>query len=246
MARAPFTVLELWTQALSFVYPALCLLCDCPVNKSSPWLCPDCSEKLLVNARERVPCPRCALNSKHTECTCNLVWDHPFEKIISLVDYDETVAAVMKHIKYHGRSALARAVTQMLASSIPDDFFDSVSALIPIPLHPLRHLSRGYNQAAEIAKGIVQVFPQAGYQLRTDIIRRQRYTKTQTKLDRDQRRDNLKEAFSLTATGAQWLPGKTVIVVDDVVTTGATTGVLTDALLAGGASQVRILSLARD
>lgn len=235
----------LWSQFLSFTWPVLCLLCDNPTTRRTPWLCTNCLEQLERNAAQRLPCARCGVNHATTECTCDLVWDHPFSRIVSLLDYDEQTAACMRHIKYHGRRSLARFLAAHLAPALPAGFFDEAAALVPVPLHPLRRLRRGYNQAEVIAAGVLCAATTPP-PVRTDILKRRRNTATQTRLDRDQRRHNLRGAFALTPAGRSWIRDRIVILVDDVVTTGATSASCSEPLLAAGAREVRVLSLARD
>ncbi|MBD3239800.1 MAG: hypothetical protein GF331_04390 [Chitinivibrionales bacterium] len=232
--------------ALGVLFPPICLHCDSPHGGAHHWLCPSCLDGLLANARERRGCPRCSVNLEQRECTCDLVWDHPFERIHSVVDYYDAVRTVMRYVKYRGMSKLAFDLGRRLGTTVPGGFWEGVDTVVPIPLHFVRRMRRGYNQADFFARGVLSSANAPAIAYYPSAIRRTRHTRTQTKLDRDQRRANLAGAFQITPRHADAITGKTVVLVDDVVTTGATTGTCTEALLAAGASAVRVLSLARD
>jgi len=141
---------------------------------------------------------------------------------------------------------LARDLGRSFSAQVPESFWDTMHVVVPVPLHPMRHLRRGYNQAERIAAGLIAAESIPPLAFLPKGLRRRRNTRTQTKLDKDQRRVNLQDAFGIDAVSAERLRGRGVVLVDDVVTTGATTGACTRVLLAAGAREVRVLSLARD
>ena len=106
-------------------------------------------------------------------------------------------------------------------------------------------MKRGYNQAEHFARGVIAgldtPLPYLG-----SSIRRARHTKTQTKLNKEQRQKNLKGAFTVDEKRAALVRNKRLVLVDDVVTTGATTAACAEVLMKAGAASVRVLSLARD
>ena len=232
-------------RARNFFYPPLCVLCDSPLSPADPWLCPGCIEKLDYNAAHRNACPRCSQNRTRHRCACEFAWDYPFERVFSFFDFDETVKEIAHHFKYKGRKALAYHIGRRYASRIPRDFFDGIDGAVAIPLHFMRRMKRGYNQAEHFAHGVLSsVKPSIPFLQRA--LRRTRHTQTQTKLDKEQREKNLKGVFAVAAKDAERIRNKKLILFDDVVTTGATTGHCTRALRAAGASEVRVLSMARD
>jgi ComF family protein len=234
-----------WHSARDFVFPPLCIVCDMPLDGGDPWLCGGCAEKLAANARARDACPRCGQNRAIHECTCELAWDNPFDRVASLFDFDDTVRAIIHRVKYRGMKSLAFHVASRFAGFIPGGFFDGADAFCAIPLHPLRKLRRGYNQAEFIARGFAEGRGGRAPVL-SGVLKRVKRTKTQTKLDREQREKNLAGAFAVAGDGQAAIAGKNLVLVDDVVTTGATTKQCTLVLLAAGAASVRVLSLARD
>jgi len=129
-------------------------------------------------------------------------------------------------------------------SIIPETFLQNMHAVIPVPLHTIRHLKRGYNQAEYIARGIIAC--SSGLEYLPDVLVRRRWTKTQTKLTKDRRKENMEGAFYVPPQKRGLLHGKNVILVDDVVTTGATVGACAQAPIDLGCGAVRVLSLAKD
>jgi ComF family protein len=231
--------------ALSFVYPALCILCDEPVFLGGRWLCRACFDKLDANHRNRDACDRCGQNRKLRTCTCHLAWDFSFDRIVSLYDYDETVKAIAHHAKYQGRRRLAYDMGRQSASLVPASLWERIDYITAVPLHWIRWMKRGYNQAEAFARGIA-----AGANREADFLRnvlvRHRYTKTQVQLDKSLRRENLKGAFRMPPRAVGRIKGKRVLLIDDVITTGATTASCAQVLLQAGCESVTVLSMARD
>jgi len=145
-----------------------------------------------------------------------------------------------------GMGRLALDLGRIFGQRVPATFWDSMDVVIPVPLHPLRQLRRGYNQAERFAAGVVTAEGIPRLTFLPKALQRRRNTRTQTKLDKQQRTANLRDAFVVHDDAAEELDGKGVVLVDDVVTTGATSGACTLRLLEVGVREVRVLSLARD
>ena len=146
---------RVYENLLSFFFPSLCILCDAPPREGSVWLCRDCYHALVANHDNRRACPRCSLNQELGSCTCDLVWDHPFERIYSLFDFDENVRGLVHQIKYKGRGRLAYDLGVVGSAMLPGDLVEGVDGVVAIPLHPIKRLRRGYNQAERFARGLV-------------------------------------------------------------------------------------------
>src|SRR5262249_34755658 len=115
------------------------------------------------------------------------------------------------------------------------DLFPGTDVLVPVPLHPLRLLQRRFNQSALLAKGLGRV---TGIKPLLSVLKRIRRTKAQVGLDRMARELNVKAAFGLAKNGRKLLTGKNVLLIDDVMTTGATANACALALSKGGAARV--------
>lgn len=228
----------------SFVFPPLCIICDKSRACDDKWLCPSCKEHLQLNNSSRQACPRCSQNNNFRTCTCEILWEYPFESIYSILDYDELVQVLMHNIKYFDKRKLAYDLGAMFSFSIPDPVFEGIDGITSVPLHWYRKHKRGYNQAEWLAKGFLSKRKDLKYY--EGIIIRKHYTKTQTKLAREQRKKNISRAFIVPESRMDLIKGKSLIVVDDVITTGSTTAACAEVLLKAGAKSVRVLSLARD
>lgn len=141
-------------------------------------------------------------------------------------------------MKYEGFEKLGVWLGQELGKTIRSAGVQA-DGLIPIPLHRRKLRERGYNQAELVAHGVART---TGIPVRTDIVRRRRFTETQTKLGLEQRKKNVEDAFEL-ISGAD-VDGNSCVLVDDVITTGATIISCAGALRAGGASKIIAASLA--
>ncbi len=118
--------------------------------------------------------------------------------------------------------------------------------IIPVPLHPLKKFLRGFNQAEELAKALLQSAGGSREQLHTNILRRKRWTPPQARLRREKRQRNVQGAFALrTDFKPEGLQRQRLVLVDDLLTTGATLSACTQALKRAGFRQVDILTLAR-
>jgi len=141
------------------------------------------------------------------------------------------------HVKFSGRQALGVALGRYLAQvvdQVPD-------VIVPIPLHPVRRRERGYNQAACIARGLAE---ELGVAVAADDLVRVRATGPQTRRDREARRRNLAGAFAARRGREPAWAGRHALLVDDVLTTGATASAAADVLWATGARAVDLAVLA--
>lgn len=154
-------------------------------------------------------------------------------------EHGASLARAIYRAKYDGDPNLAVALGALLVETFeappePDD------AIVPVPLHPRRLRERGYNQARELARPLAR---HLRVPVLTDVVARARDTPSQTRLDRAARRRNVADAFAVTRP--EGVRGRRVLLVDDVVTTGATLASLRAALLTAGARSVRSVALSR-
>lgn len=227
-----------------FIYPPLCLLCSTILPEGENWFCAECKGKLERNREARDACPRCSHNRNIEKCTCHIAWDHYSETIFSFFDFDENIQNIAHQIKYDGKKSLAYFMGNYYARVIPRSFFDAIDGIVPVPLHFFRKLKRGYNQAEFLARGIINgIDGKVPYF--HNVLLRVKNTKTQTKLDKEERQKNLSNAFTVNKKNVNHIKDKGLVLVDDVVTTGATTDLCTKVLLDAGAKMVRVVSLAR-
>jgi ComF family protein len=198
--------------------------------------CPGCGEpadaqRLLCDACwERVPalsfpvCTRCLVGgAEPVGCV-----RHPGSRAWPALVYDERAALLVHALKYGQRPGLAAALGGRLARSVPaTPAFDLVTA---VPLHPARRRERGYNQAWLLAEAVAH---RLGVPALEPVLVRERPTPAQARLDPARRRRNLAGAFR--AAEPRRLRGRRILIVDDVLTTGATLEACLATLAAAGA-----------
>lgn len=152
---------------------------------------------------------------------------------------DSTVQRMIHRLKYEGYYRLGNQLGKLLWDKISDDWDASIQYIVPIPLHFARQAERGYNQATEIAKGLSVA---SGVPLLESFMYRKRYTITQTSLSREERRDNVKGAFSVSKKSIDI--NSTVLLLDDVITTGSTMKECVETLSKNGFKNVYACSFA--
>lgn len=152
-----------------------------------------------------------------------------------LADYQPPWSTLITRLKYQHQPEIARLLADLFTRHHP--LADPPDVLLPVPLHWWRQWRRGYNQAECLARGMATAYP-----LTVDIrhLRRQRATRSQAQLSRQARLHNLQHAFA-----CRPLPWRRVALVDDVVTTGTTAGVICDLLRAAGAESVEVWAICR-
>ena len=208
----------------------VCDACWRNVRRITPPICAVCGGAL-------------ASPGAHTICPLD---GSPVRAARALGPYEGVLRDLVHAIKFDHRRSLATPLGVMLRPSAAD-VLSGTDALVPVPLHPWRHWRRGFNQAEDLAKAI------SGE--RTTVLRalrRVRATRPQSALQADARRTNVAGAFRLnawTARGAaSWqsrIAGATLLLVDDVMTTGATLESAACVLINAGAREVRAVTLAR-
>ncbi len=231
-------------RVLEFVYPALCIVCNGSCVEDNSHICHDCMEVITHQHKARSACGRCGQDEHFGECSCQYAWDEPYESIMSACNFTDEVQRIVHAFKYRGMRCVARHMGVWAGSKLQSHLAGSIDMVCPVPLHLTRRLRRGYNQAALFSQGICCVL---GNDIRYEprVLMRKRHTHTQTTFSRAQRRKNLAGAFSINRHKAGMVKERRILLVDDVVTTGATVRSCTDALLAAGCRSVRVLSLAR-
>ncbi len=211
-------IARLLHRVFEFCYPDVCA--NCQALGDEGYLCPACRMQLDLLAGHPA-CERCArpLATHGSPCpSCKGRGIAPFDRVVSLGVYEEPLRSLVLGMKYHHRWPLAEHLADhLIASERATGLLQETQVLVPVPLHMKRHVKRGYNQAEVLARHISR---------RCDIpiafaAKRVRDTETQTHLhSHDKRLANLRGAFALTKPKS--IHAKHVVIVDDVMTTGAT------------------------
>ncbi len=171
-----------------------------------------------------------------------LVDEGPLRATSLLPFHTPIVRAALHEAKYHGSEHAFTLLAAALAAYLSDaDDFDKNLVLVPVPLGPARRKSRGFNQVEEVLRRAMRELDTSRFALVPALLERMRETPSQVSLPRGERERNMRGAF---AAPRPLDPLLTYILVDDVVTTGATLQAATDALKSAGAAHVFLLALA--
>ncbi len=221
--------------------PPVCILCGEVgfVNSHrSRDLCLPCLQSLSWTGPQ---CVRCALPLSVTavEALCGRCQTQPpaFEACLSPFHYQTPLDHLLLGLKFNGRLAQARLLGELMTQWLVSVVEVPPEQIIPVPLHATRLRERGFNQAVELARPVARYFD---LPLNLHGVRRTRATPPQSDLSRKERLKNIRGAFDV----MQPMSGS-VVIVDDVMTTGSTAHELAAALLSAGAEQVEVWVCAR-
>jgi ComF family protein len=224
---------------LNSLYPKYCINCG---REGSYW-CEQCHSKVKpLPLQFCISCGEPAIRGIiHNKCKSRYMAD----QLLSVTNYqNKIVSSLIVQGKYSFLPEVYELLGQYMVDTLQSQHisFPKHALLCPIPLHPSRERWRGFNQSGILAETIAEA-----YQLEVrPFLTRRKATRTQKNLDRIHRQSNMAGSFAITPSCTQSLPGKTVIVIDDVTTTGATVGEAAETLKRHGAKTVICLTLARD
>lgn len=214
---------ELWDRLVSVLYPPRCILCD------------------EVVAYDDLVCGRCAGRAPYGRVACRL--PHRFVDALAAVAYSGNVRRAVWAVKERGdRRSLryfAGEMAALVAACWPDVPFD---LLVPVPASPAKLRDLGFNHAGLLAE---EVGCHVGLPVSESVLHRREGSQVQHQLTAEQRRANAAASYCLEPEGAAQVSGRTILLVDDVFTTGATLAACTDCLLAAGAEAVYALTATR-
>ena len=207
---------------LDFVYPRniYCLLCGEAIEKTEPYsLCSACRGQIrFITSRF---CEKCGkpLESMYlpTKCPDCIQSTHYFTKGFSCVEYDDNIKKLVYDLKYHNKRYLAYHMAEMMTERFMKMGWGKPDLIVPIPLHRKKERDRGFNQSALIARYIGAFL---GIPVECKGVLRMKETEIQNKLNREERKENLKNAFKIIENNK--FSNKKVMILDDIYTTGST------------------------
>ena len=207
----------------------LCSQCRGKIRKNLPPFCVSCGRQLDKRGFAKNTCPACQ--------KANLSFDRAY----SPCAYEGVVRELIHKFKYNGREHLGEPLSRLMSEfvreyNLPIDYVDCI---VPIPLHKTRLREREFNQSEILSRHLAQEFNK---ELVDNCIERYRHTRTQTELETHQRVSNVKNSFRV--VDPQAIKDKNILLVDDVLTTGATSSEAAQALKNAGANIVLVLTIA--
>jgi ComF family protein len=224
--------MKLINEISDFFLPRNCSACETPLQINQNVICTDCRNKFILPSEELISAEykRKFLNDSSIKDFCSAF----------IFEVDKPIQTLVHELKYQKRFGNG-IVLGKLTANILEEKIKSWNAdfIIPVPLHPIKKAERGFNQAYFIAKGISKV---AGIKVKTGVIKRIKFTETQTHLNLIERKQNIRDAFIIKKKKV--IKGKSIILIDDVVTTGATINECGKILKENGAANVYALSAA--
>jgi competence protein ComFC len=217
--------------AIDLVYPKRCAGC----GTRGSWLCTRCDAGLT---RFLPPwCPGCGVPLALNRCQCERMPEALFATR-SVGPFDGWLRNAIVQYKYHGEWARAEPLALPLANAIGEMM--PCDALVPVPLHTARFRQRGFNQSQLLARHAAR---HLGIEVREAVVR-SRHSTAQATLSAAERRPNVDRAFAVCPTAC--VEGMSLILIDDVITTGSTLAACADVLLAAGAKSVSAGTVARE
>lgn len=218
---------------ISLLFPRCCVVCGRPLAKGEECICAMCNINL----------PRTNYHLQKDNQVEQLFWGKiPLERATSFFFYRKgsDFRQILHQLKYGGQKEIGAIMGRYMASELSaSGFFQGIDVIIPVPLHKRKQRIRGYNQSEWIARGISAV---TGICIDTEVIVRQKHTETQTRKSAFERWENVDGIFEL--HHAESLKGKHLLVVDDVLTTGATTVACASRLVEIEGVRISVLTLA--
>jgi ComF family protein len=234
----------------SILFPSDCRICRAPLTNIASLpvcepclsqivpldgpLCQICGEKLFHTLAEEEDAPLCPI--------CRRVGAH-FRRAAAFGAYEGTLRDLIHLFKYKGTRPAGKVLGGLLNHAVAAMALPDSVIVVPVPLWSGKRTARGFNQAESIARSFMQFQSSSSIQLDTSILVRTRETASQTGLTRHQRRANVRGAFAVVKPAK--VKGRSVLVVDDVMTTGTTAGECARVLRRAGAKEVFVATVAR-
>jgi ComF family protein len=236
--------MSLSSTLLDLVYPRSCAGCGGKIKEEAGHICWDCFAEMRV-----IDEPFCTIcgdpihGKVEHKYACGWCLDHRphFDLARSVVMYRGVAQAAIQALKYANMTCLTTDLVSLLSAGVRSNYLtERLDAVTFVPLYGRRERERTYNQAKLLAKGVADEF---GLPLLPKSLRRIKPTPTQTNLSATERRKNVNGAFA--AEDGKWLKGRNLLLVDDVMTTGATVDEVSRVLKKAGAAKVFVITVAR-
>lgn len=216
---------------LDFFLPRVCISCDNKLSPEENSICENCFSKIKTADKTFL----------ESEFKRKFEEEKIINDFLSLFVFDENspIRDLLHGLKYDKKFRLGIFLGKILAANFDEKIKTwNIDYIIPVPLHKLKKAERGFNQSYYIAKAFVK---KSNIKVKANTIKRRRFTATQTKLNSEERKENMKDAFVI--KGKKLIDGKNIILLDDVITTGATISECARVLKQNGANKIYAVSI---
>jgi ComF family protein len=225
--------ISFWTRLLDLISPRLCVICGHRLSVTEEVICSKCNLHLPRTFFQQDP---------YENVMAKLFWGQiPVERAAALFYFEAhaETANIIYELKYRNHPEIGEVMGRMMARELQSTgFFDGIDAIVPVPLAKKRQRQRGYNQSVEIARGVSVV---TGLPIYNKVVRRTVFEGSQTNKGRWERNENVEKVFELADDDN--MDGKHLLIIDDVVTTGATVIACAKELVRAGDVKVSVLAL---
>jgi len=225
-------IIEILNDFLNLFIPSKCINCGINLYKQEKFICTGCLSKI----------PKTNSFKNHETPVSQIFWGRvKLETAFSFYYFSKEgiLQKIVHEIKYHGGKELAYEMGVLFGMDLKSDVTtSSYDFICPVPLHKMKQRSRGYNQSEWLAMGLAK---QLEIPVDTKILSRQVYTGTQTKKNRQERWTNVKDAFEV--TDSEKIKNKHILLIDDIITTGATLEACAAKILEIEGTRVSVASL---
>lgn len=237
--------MSIWAQILKIILPPRCHKCG-RLLKESTGLCQQCFEDIHFIAKPY--CEKCGhpfdfLEEKNGRLLCGNCLKNknsPFRLSRSAFVYDDSSKKLILSFKFHDKTENAKLLAQMMWVAGEDIFAAGIDVIMPVPLHYTRLVKRRYNQSALLGRELAKL---SGVRCDSLSLIRHKKTRPQVELSGMERQNNVRDVFSVKKPEA--VKGKRILLIDDVLTTGATLKECAKALRKAGARSVDTLTVGR-
>jgi len=236
-------IMKVLNHIVDLILPPQCVVCRSAVDSSGN-ICASCWKRL--NFISEPLCEACGYPFPYEApgikfCAACVRKAPPFDRARAALRYDEHSKGLVTGLKFSDKTHQAPTFAKLMATA-GNPLINESDCIIPVPLHRVRLFMRRYNQAALLALGLAKI---SAKPVIYDMLVRKINTPPQMRLNRRERQKNVKSAFGLNEKYREKVKGKSVLLVDDVMTTGATIESCAKALKKSGAWRVNVLTLAR-
>lgn len=224
---------------LTMIYPDRCIVCDEVISFDSPGICKSCQGKLVYITTRCFKCGKELYDERMEYCPDCMDTPHKFYRGFPLYVYNDGISKSIYRFKYGNRRRYAKVYGNEMANRLGAEIMKlKPDALIPVPLHKKKLKKRGYNQAKLIAD---ELGKRLCIPVIDDYVVRDKNTTPLKLLNRSERQNNLKKAFKI---GRNDVKLNSIVIVDDIYTTGSTVDEISGILLDAGVKKVSYVSLA--